>query len=301
MNSLSSTYHFGFDRATVSIAIKNIENNPTLFTSGDRSKRDKDNILTIGPTRVESLKVWLTSMQLISLNPEKKEHNLTDIGKVVVTFDSTVETLGSWAIIQYGLYQNMVVWNWYFNLAEQTNTNETLLEDLGKTCSSLSEKTIKNGLMSLLAAMKSTPLGSKFNYFVKKNEIFYKGEPPVDAVHPLIFAFCIMDWMRRNNRIDVHSSELFEEGGPARIFNLSSNRVSELLMQIREKYGKSILWHSTTAGLNSVSADNNLDPLIPLIAYYKQEVDGYYPPEDLDEAKKYFNEHIARRKEEVGA
>lgn len=292
------TYHFGFYRFWISRAIKNLTEIPDLFTAGERKNRFKGmEAIGIGSTKVEALKSWLLAMNFIEASG-KSNHILTKISESVIDFDPTIETNGTWALIHYCLSTNMPIWNWYSSVFSLNSFNQELMsKELREAYPEVSDDSIKNNRASLIAAMRQTPLGNDFGYFVEKDSVIYKQEPPEELLSPMIFAYSILDWMKRNNRIDVHTSELFKQGGPARIFNLSSDRVNKYLSFIRDNYGKRILWLSRTAGLNSLSVNTDLDPLIPLIAYYQNEVEGESPPDDLNLAMDFYNEKFARRGE----
>ena len=300
MRSLSSTSHFGFERAWVSKAVKNIKKTPDLFTAGERSNRFKGiKAIGVGSIKVESLKNWLLAMKIIKQG-YKSTHELTKAGEIILEFDPTIETNGTWAFIHYNLSSNLEIWNWYMNVFEPSKYNSELLKKELKTYyDDSSDATVKNGLQSLTTAMRQTKLGSDFGYFIENDSVFYKKEPPEEMLSPLIFAYAVLDWMKRNHRIDVHTSELFKPGAPARIFNISGDRVSKYLSFIRDNYGKKVLWLSRTAGLNSLSVNTQLNPLVLLTCYYQKEVEGIDTPEDMEEAIDYYNDNFLRNEDEL--
>jgi len=289
LRSISSTYGFGFNRSWISKAIKSLPKYPNLFIKGNRASRDIRNILGIGPTKVESLKAWLEFMEIT----DKSGGKLSDIGNIIFEFDQTIEEKGTWFYIHYKLTQNFQIWNQYIsNFQLKKFRKNEFREHLKKIYKEFSERTINNALLSLFSAMRDTPLGNELGFMVEEEGYYYKKEPPEKKLSPLIFAYILADWMKTEVRTSVHSSELFERGGPARILNLSTNRVEKYLSTIRDNYGKELVWISTTAGLNSIRRNEDIDPLVILIAYYQQQVEGVEPPRNLQEAIDYYNKNL---------
>ena len=152
---------------------------------------------------------------------------LTEAGKIIKEFDPTIEEEGTWFYIHYKLSVNLDIWKWYITKFDFSKFNKSrMLDSLTEHFPNEKSRTREDGLNSLISTMRneSVPLGSDFGYFIENDSVFYKKEPPEEMLSPVIFAYAVLDWMKRNNRIDVHTSELFKPGAPARIFNISGDR-----------------------------------------------------------------------------
>lgn len=138
--------------------------------------------------------------------------------------------------------------------------------------SHLRDSSKEEGLKSLLKALRNHAIPEELNLFEEiEKDLFRKGYPVKQDFHPLIFAYCIADWTKRNGEKDVVQIEeiIFSKGMPGKVFNLPERYVQEKLDEIDKKYSKQILDAERFAGLNRVTLKKK-DPLSLLKLYYEE-------------------------------
>lgn len=266
--------HFGFEKGWIVKALKLLPQYPDLF------KRSGNQILLgIGPNKINGLYIWMKGMELIKGSGNSIK--FTPMGQIIKEYDEYLNEYGSWLVLIHNLSvyppHSPAGFYWFFN---EFNKIEFSREEL-KTAlmestlfEHLKNSTKEEGLRGLLAALRNPIISEELRLFeeIEKGR-FRKGHPPKELFHPLIFAYCITDWARRNGEKDVVQIEevVYTKGLPGKVFNLSEKYVQEKLDEIDIKYSKRILDVERFAGLNRITLKvKNSFTLLKL--YYEETI-----------------------------
>lgn len=283
--------YFGFERSWISKAIKTLDEDGEIFAPNRREKAQLK--IGIGIWQTVSLRDWLKAMKVIK---KKKEnfHVLTELGKLFLQFDRLVEEWGSWWTIHYQLSSNsngIEIYHWFFNQFSPTqfsrNEMVSTLIDIKKD--NFSSETIKRSVTSFLSVFRHTPLGDELMILKEvENGIFQRFEPEAKRLHPAIVAYAILNWAKKRGRSTVNVKELLSsDEAPGKVFGLSARLLDNYLDEIKGRYRGKVLSVSRTAGLNSVTYDQNIKSLSLLRAYYLERLDRLEPMEALRKAIKH--------------
>jgi len=266
--------HFGFEKGWIVKVLKLLPQYPDLF-----KRDDNQMILGIGPNKINGLYIWLKGMELIE--GTGKSVKLTHVGQIIKEYDGYLNEYGTWITLIHNLSiyppHKPAGFYWFFN---EFNKIEFSREELN---TSLVESTLfahlkksskMEGLRGFLAALRNPVISEELRLFeeVEKGQ-FRKNYPPKEYFHPLIFAYCIVDWAKRNGKKDVVQIEeiVSAKGMPGRVFNLPVEYVQEKLDKIDMKYSKQIMDVDRFAGLNRVILKvKNPNTLLKL--YYEEEM-----------------------------
>jgi len=266
------TETFGFEKGWIVKTLKLLPLYPDLF-----KREDKQILLGIGPNKIKALYIWLKGMELIEGN--RKSHKLTTTGQAIKEYDEYLNEYGSWLVLIHNLSvyppHNPAGLYWFFNEFNKIEFNRdelkhTLFGD--SLFIHLRPVSKEKGLTGLLAALRNPIISEELGLFEEIGKgRFRKGYPPKEFFHPLIFAYCIIDWVRRNGEKNVVQIEevIYTKGMPGKVFNLSEKYVQERLDEIDTKYSKRILDVERFAGLNRVTI--KVKNSITLLKIYYEE------------------------------
>ena len=271
---LEASSTFGFEFSWFIKALSLIPNNKLFF----KDKKEAQYILGIGNKKVEALEKWLLSAELTVKYKEDKQFvtYLSPLGEIIKEYDPNFYDYNTLAIILYHLSkgpkkQGTEIVYWYMN---KFNHREFIRDDLKQALKSdyshFKDASIENGLQALLQVFRLTPLGNDFRLLIEeKKGHFRKEEPPERYIHPLIFAYAIIDWAKERNEW-VLPIEYIKKGEclPGKSFNFSGKRVDKYLNTIHENYPQ-IINISRDAGLNKVIIQAK-EPSEILKKYYQQ-------------------------------
>jgi len=268
------TETFGFEKGWIVKSIKLLSQYPDLFKSNDNRK-----LLGIGPNKITALYIWLKGMELIE--GSGRFVKLTPRGQTIKNYDEYFNEYGTWIVLIHNLSvyppHNPAGLCWFFNEFNKVEfSREELKHALMNDPLFIHLKPIskEKGLTGLLAALRNPVLSEELRLFEEMERgRFRKSYPPKEYFHPLIFAYCIVDWARRNGGKDVVQIEdiIFTKGLPGKVFSLSEKYVQEKLDEIDTRYSKQIFDVDRFAGLNRVFLKVK-NPLILLKLYYEEEV-----------------------------
>jgi len=272
--SLDVKGNFGFEINWFTKALSFISKNKLFL----KDKEEAQYILGIGKTKVEALEKWLLSAELTVRCKEGKKlvTYLSPLGETIRQFDSNFYDYNTLALILYHLSkgpkkQGSELIYWYMNKFNfQEFTREQLKQALTNDYPNLKDRSIENITQALLQVFRLTPLGNDFRLLIEeKKGHFRKEEPPERYIHPLIFAYAIIDWAKERNEW-VLPIEYIKKGEclPGKSFNFSGKRVDKYLNTIHENYPQ-IINISRDAGLNKVIIQAK-EPLEILKKYYQQ-------------------------------
>ena len=266
--------HFGFEKRWVVKTLKLLPDYPDLF-----KRNDNQIILGIGPNKITGLHIWMKGMELIE--GIRKSVELTPVGQIIKEYDEYLNEYGTWIALIHNLSvyppHDPAGFYWFFN---EFNKIEFSREELNTSLiestlfSHLKKSSKIEGLRGFLAALRNPVISEELRLFeeVEKGR-FRKNYPPKECFHPLIFAYCIVDWAKRNGKKDIIQIEeiISSKGLPGRVFNLPMAYVQEKLDKIDMKYSKQIMDVDRFAGLNRVVLKvKNPNTLLKL--YYEEEI-----------------------------
>lgn len=268
------TETFGFEKGRIVKSIKLLSQYPDLFKRSDNRK-----LLGIGPNKIIALYIWLKGMELIE--GSGRFVKLTPRGQIIKDYDEYFNEYGTWIVLIHNLSvyppHNPAGLYWFFNEFNKVEFNREELKHAlmnNPLFTHLKPVSKEKGLTGFLAALRNPVVSEELRLFeeIEKGR-FRKNYPPKEYFHPLIFAYCIVDWTRRNGEKDVVQIEeiIFTKGLPGKVFNLSEKYVQEKLGEIDMKYSKQIFDVDRYAGLNRVFLKVK-NPLILLKLYYEEEV-----------------------------
>lgn len=270
------TETFGFEKNWLVKALKLIPQYPDLF-----KRKDNQILLGIGPNKIKALYIWLKGMELIETDGASVRPS--QIGKIIKEYDEYLNEYGSWLVLIHNLSvyppHNPAGFYWFFNEFNKIEFNReelkyTLFAD--SLFDHLRPVSKEKGLTGLLAALRNPVISEELRLFeeIEKGR-FRKGCLPKELFHPLIFAYCIVDWASRNGKKNVIQIEevIYTKGLPGKVFNLSEKYVQEKLDEIDTKYSKRILDIERFAGLNRITLKVR-NPIDLLKLYYEETVRG---------------------------
>lgn len=266
------TETFGFEKSWIVKGIKLLLQYPDLFKRSDNRK-----LLGIGPNKITALYIWLKGMELIT--GSRSSVKLTPVGQIIKDYDEYFNEYGSWIVLIHNLSisppHNPAGFYWFFNEFNKVEFNREKLKQAlmnNPLFTHLRPVSKEKGLTGLLAALRNPVISQELRLFEEiEKGLFRKNYPPKQYFHPLIFAYCIMDWARRNGKKDVVQIEeiIFTKGMPGKVFNLSEKYVQEKLDEIDMKYSKWIFDVDRFAGLNRVVLKVK-NPLVLLKLHYEE-------------------------------
>jgi len=269
------TESFGFEKEWLVKLMKSIDTYPDLFV-----REDNQTLLGMGNRKLNALYVWARGMELIS--GDKKQAKLTELGRIIREYDAYLTEYGSWIVLIHNLSvhppHNPASFYWFFNEFDRLEFSRDELKRQfihSPMFDHISLITKDKGLTGLIAALRSTVIAEELRLFeeVEKGK-FRKGYPPRNLFHPLIFAYCIVDWARRNGEKDVIQIEDINRssGMPGKVFNLPERFVNDKLDEVDLKYGKKILDVERFSGLNRVRI--KISDVHKLLTMYYHESSG---------------------------
>lgn len=285
MNNKLSLYaeHLGFEKGWIVKVLRLLPQYADLFRRTDRQI-----LLGIGPNKIKGLYQWLKGMEIIE--GSGKEVKLTPIGQIIKEYDEYLREYGTWIALIHNLSvyppHSPAGFYWFFN---ELNKGEFSREDMKSSLfeselfSHLKDSSKEEGLRGLLAGLRNSVISEELGLFeeVERNR-FRKGYPSKGCFHPLVFAYCVVDWAKRNGEKEVVQIEeiISSKGMPGRIFNLPERDIQEKLDEVDMRYSKRILDVERFAGLNRTTLKIK-DPLILLKFYYEEEINKNPLSEEL--------------------
>jgi len=268
------TETFGFEKGWIVKVMKLLPKYPDLF-----KRNDNRILLGIGPNKITAIYIWLKGMELI--NGTRRSVQLTPIGQIIKEYDEYLNEYGTWMILIHNLStsppHNPAGFYWFFN---EFNKIEFTREELKKALmenplfSHLKPVSKEKGLTGLLAALRNPVVSDELKLFEEiERGRFRKNYPPKEYFNPLIFAYCIVDWAKRNGEKEITQIEeiIYSKGMPGKVFNLFENYIQEKLNEIDMKYSKKIFDVERLAGLNRVVLKVR-KPIVLLKLFYEEEV-----------------------------
>jgi len=267
--------HFGFERQWLSKAIKNIPSNPNLFEKNNIEMAQY--LLGLGNRQVLAIEYWLRCSDLI----EKCENitRLTRLGEIIRLHDPYFEEIETWLCLHHKLClnQNNASTYWFaFRKMPIEFKRRDLIESMKLEFPGKSERTYNDAVSVFYSIVNKTEINSLCRLVtIDDDEINQSINPK--CMNSGIFSYVMCDWAQLYNKETANISELIEDIGPSKPFNLTKDTINCLLDQIQDRYLKKVLWVSRTAGLNSITFSGNIDPLALIIAYYLQHLEGIDP------------------------
>lgn len=278
--------------------LKNIVHDSSVFVTKEENPMD---ILGIGANMVKSLRYW---MQAVGLSTEPKSgkriQSLTEWGKLIQQNDPYIEEVGTLLLLQYKLAANYeLATSWYF-FFQRFNMQEFNKDDfiyaiknyisMQSDDASYSERSLSDDFNCIIntylprykfAPEKISPennidcpLGEigLIDIVNKEKKIYRKTIPSNKLFSPWItMALIIEQFTASQPEIAQGSKEikikslLHEQNGLAKIFNLDSLTLLEVLRQAEEA---NLLKIVCTAGLDTIQIINNYSSADCIERYY---------------------------------
>jgi hypothetical protein len=271
--------------------VKNIVNNPRLFTDKDINPCD---LLGIGSNMVKSLRYWMTAVGVMYEKQEGSQRFqcLTQLGKLIDKYDRYYEEDGTNWIIHYKLATNIdyaTAWYWFFNefranIFDKKLFTDELTEYLKTTFNyDSSSKMIEDEFACVLHTYYSKekeenpenttgcPLTELHLIDVVKdgsNNDYRKTSPAKQAIHPIIAYAVVMDQYEKD---EILISDLSDKKcGLGKVFNLDKDTLFYLIEQLQKMGYISI---SRTAGLDVIRIKERISFYEAVERYY-QTING---------------------------
>lgn len=280
--ALNANSTHGFEKAWFVKALKKIIDDDSIFLKSRRKEAQLD--FSIGSQKVEALQRWFIGADLA--HRLKGKVQISKVGGVIYHYDPSLYEYGSWIIILHNLgsYRHTpeIVY-WYLNEFKAIEFTISDFKDSLHQYGNFSPRYVADTWHSLKNSFKSTPFGEEFRLFEEvdvKKGVYRKRHPTKEYIHPLIFAYCIVDWAKRNKKETVLISDVVgTKGLPGSLLNLPERIVDDVLNEVDIKYRKKIFDVDRKAGLNRISLFIK-EPVKLLEAYY-EEVLNKKTPEDV--------------------
>jgi len=279
--SLEASSTFGFEKSWFVKALKSLSEDETIFSKAKR--KEAQLYFSIGSKKVEALQKWLVGAGLAE--NKKGKTQISKIGGIILHCDPSLYEYGTWITILHnlGVYPHTpeIVY-WYLNEFRSLEFTISDFKDNLHQYKDFSQNYIDNAWQALKNAFMSTPFGEEFRLFenvdTKKN-VYRKRYPIKEYIHPIIFAYCIIDWAVRNKKETVLISDVVSTKGlPGCLLNLPERIIDELLNDIDSKYRKRIFDVDRKAGLDRISIFVK-KPEKLLEAYYEEVLNKKSPEE----------------------
>ncbi|MHA1170160.1 MAG: DUF4007 family protein, partial [Candidatus Hodarchaeales archaeon] len=249
------TESFGFEKEWLVKLIRITDHYHDIF-----ARTDNQVLLGMGNRKINALYTWASGMEIISGG--KKSIQLTALGKNIKEHDEYLNEYGTWIVLIHNLSvyppHNPALFYWFFNEFGRYEFSRAELKkefDAASIFTHISNITKEKGLTALLAALRNTVISEELQLLQEiERGRFRKGYPVRDFFHPLIFAYCIVDWVTRNGQHDTVQIEdiVHRHGMPGRVFNLPERYVQEKIDEVDIKYSKKIFDVERFSGLNRV-------------------------------------------------
>ena len=221
---------------------------------------DKDGFekIGLGKNMVKSLRFWMLAMNLMEEN-ENKEHELTEIGKIIFSADRLLQKNETVSILHYHLVRNYndlaTVFYWYFNIYKETITQRPELKKSFKTWvknnepKPVSETSLNRDIDVLVQlytkdANENDPEDFIFSPFTKlnlikeepseeKNENIRKISPEIDKVGLSSLYYVLLIYANENDIELISLDEIINENFLwGKVYNLSRNKIIEALNKL---------------------------------------------------------------------
>lgn len=272
---------FGFERDWFSKALRVLEDNDDIFQESRRS--DAQFFLGLGNRQVLACEYWLEKSDLIIRKDGRAI--LSDFGKLIREFDSTLEDKTTWISIHHVLCRNRDGASTYwlgFRKMPTTFSREELLSHLKVEFPGKSERTYSDAISVFLAILNRTEIGKSL--FATTDKEFVRKTLDPNILESSNLAYCLIDWAMSCRLRTASFSFILSEDGPARPFSLSAEGLARHLDAIQERYARRVLWVSRTAGLDSVSFGEEClaHPMALLRACYLERLEGFEPDKALE-------------------
>ncbi len=248
------TESFGFEKEWLVKLMKVIDQIPDVF-----ARDDNQILLGMGNRKINALYVWAKGMAIIDGN--KKSVRLSPAGRLIKEHDEYLGDYGTWIVLVHNLSvhppHSPALFYWFFN---EFNRSDFSRDDLRREFNAspllthISLTTKEKALTALLAALRNSVVSEELRLFEEEIEPgrFHKGYPPRNLFHPLVFAYCIVDWAARNGQKGVIQIEdiAHARGLPGKVFNLPERYVQDKLDELDMRYAKRIVDIERFSGLN---------------------------------------------------
>jgi hypothetical protein len=273
--SFSINQYFPFDRQWIALFFKYIQDNPDLFVLSNRENTQYK--LGLGIRKIESLGDWVIKLGLAKKLENK--YYLSELGKLILLYDRTIEEKGTWLIMHYNISsrkENLEICYWLFNIYNRTKFSlKDIKEDLLIYKPNLSERSINNSIGLIINQYINTQFSKDLKIITEvERGLYFRPELSENILDTNILAYTILDWAINNKRYTVNLDELYMPGAPGRIFNINKKTLNNYLDFIQKSYNKNLLWVSRTANLNSISFNIKINYIKILEIYYKEKVEG---------------------------
>jgi len=215
----------------------------------------------LGNKQLDSMKAWLLDAELID---KKKQH--TQLAYILSEICSKNKNL-IWEIVWVNLYYNSSPCKVFTDYIEWSSSLRVgdFMEIVYGVDESLSERTIKSGISSLLNMFENSPLGKelKIGVIEKKGRERYVKKIGTDDIHPLAVAYSLYKAAEYIGRRDFTISELYSKefkGGPYKLFGISRDKLERVLRGLQEDK-EQILRVDLVADLDNIYLRDDLSSL----------------------------------------
>lgn len=269
--------------------LKNVNISSDAFISTDTKPTDT---LGIGSNMVKALRFWL---QAVGLTTEPKSgkrlQTFTDLGHIIFENDKYIEEIGTLWLIHYKLATNKdlaTTWYYFFN---EFNRSEFTQDDfvnqiagfLTLNNQDISDRSIEDDFKCIIHTYlskkntdenKSCPENNidcplrelgLIDIVNKKERIYKKMIPKVDAIPPLIALAVIVDQSKGKKDINISTIQN-DDNNLGKIFNLDTITLISILNKLEIlNYIKVV----RTAGLDVIKIEKDLTFIDCISIYYE--------------------------------
>lgn len=272
------TQTFGMSRYWLSVALKRLPSQPTLF--GPRSLSDARKAFLAGKNQVVAIKNWLVCAEIVEI--QKGQAVLTDLGKLMAARDPRAEDAWTWWLFHLHLCVNVDAFPYrsFFRLIEPDNkrwrTFESLIEELFNSQegdASVSKKSVTTYFEGIERTFRPTwpiyGLG-----LVERRKVTDSGKERIRrgrvTTDDLVVLYSVLLFQLRfaTGRQTVEARRLLEQG-LSRILGMRDGDLREALGRIHQdsKIGD-FIHYSQTANLDSIQFARSGDPALKNLRVY---------------------------------
>jgi len=259
---------------------------------------DAHHSLGVGINMLKAIRYWVEAAGLaetIGKLANEKEMRLTYTGSLIQKHDPYFDNDGTWWIVHAGLARNRSLATtlyWLFNHGPSSRFQlEDLEQNLIEYVSTASRPPTLNTLRRDLQCLIRTyvgrdqagrragdvdpigcPLGAlgllRSSETPGEHQLTSSGRPTLD---PHIFMSVLTEFVKKNNadsRMTTIEDARWSVGSPGRIFGMSNEAISEMIVRCRTVFGEESVAEIRTAGLSNIQI-GLLESRVFLVKYFE--------------------------------
>lgn len=261
-------------------------------------KVDAHHSLGVGTNMLKSIRYWVEAAGLATTTGKssaEREMHLTDTGELVKKYDPYLDHDGTWWLVHAGMATNRALattLHWLFNHGPSSrfrleDLEQALLEYVSVTSRPPFPNTLRRDLQCLVRTYSGReqkgrragdvdPIGCPLAALGLLRASEHQGEfqltsAPRPTLDPHVFMAVLTSFVggTEGDSLMTTTEEVrWGVGSPGRIFGMSSDSISEMILRCRTVFGEASVTEIRTAGLSNIQLGSK-DSQYHLIKYFE--------------------------------